>query len=178
MMSRRSPNLVLGWCFSAAAIASISVLIWAYTAFESSELVQIACAAPISIEKEGSVRLGCAPELDTEQCKGVQPGDHVRWVGGRCEIVSGGMASQFRLAARLPLDLNQVTMEDLQFLEGVGPVLARAVVGYRSANGPFSTLDALLNVRGIGPKTLERLRFHLIVEPNQPASVNRKPVKE
>ena len=129
-MSSRSPNLVLGWCFSAAAIAAISVLIWAYTAFEPPELVQTSCEAPISIEKEGSVRLGCALELDTEQCKDVQPGDHVRWVGGHCEIVSGGMDSQFRLAARLPLDLNQVTMEDLQFLEGVGPVFPLGLNGH------------------------------------------------
>ena len=177
-MSSRSPNLMLGWCFSAAAIAAISVLIWAYTAFSPPELAQIACKVPISIEKEGSVRLGCVRELDTERCIGVQPGDHVKWVGGHCEVVPGGMESQFRLAARLPLDLNRVTKEDLQFLDGVGPVLARAVVLYREAHGPFPTLEALLNVRGIGPKTLERLRSHLMVGPNQRASVNRKPVKE
>jgi competence protein ComEA len=39
----------------------------------------------------------------------------------------------------------------LEALDGIGPVLASRIVAYRNANGPFVTLEALLEVSGIGP---------------------------
>lgn len=43
-------------------------------------------------------------------------------------------------------------------LDGVGAVKAQAIVAYRDSNGPFQTLEDLLNVNGIGPATLEKNR--------------------
>jgi len=45
----------------------------------------------------------------------------------------------------------------------VGPALAARIVAHREANGPFSTVEDLVAVPGIGPKTLERMRSRLIV---------------
>lgn len=58
----------------------------------------------------------------------------------------------------LRVDLNTATASDLDKLPGIGPSLAAAVVAYRSANGPFRTVDALLKVPGIGPAKLEQFR--------------------
>ena len=41
--------------------------------------------------------------------------------------------------------------KELEALDGIGPVLARRIITYRDANGPFATLEALLEVSGIGP---------------------------
>lgn len=57
-----------------------------------------------------------------------------------------------------PLDLNAATLEDLQALPRVGPKTAAAILAARQERGRFSQVDDLLEVRGIGPKTLERLR--------------------
>lgn len=57
-----------------------------------------------------------------------------------------------------PLDLNTATAGDLQALPGIGPVLAARVIEDRAANGLFQTVEGLRRVRGIGPKTLQRLR--------------------
>ena len=46
-------------------------------------------------------------------------------------------------------------------LPGVGETLARRIVESRSEAGPFTELEALRRVRGIGPKTLERIRPYL-----------------
>ena len=46
-------------------------------------------------------------------------------------------------------------------LPGIGPVTAIAIVEYRGAHGPFRTPADLLAVRGIGPRTLEKLRPYL-----------------
>ena len=57
-----------------------------------------------------------------------------------------------------PIDLNAATEQDLDALPGVGPVTAAAIVSWRSANGPFSSVDQLGDVDGIGPARLEKLR--------------------
>jgi len=56
------------------------------------------------------------------------------------------------------LDLNVATVEQLDALPGIGPVLAARIVAFREHHGPFRLVDDLLEVTGIGPKTLERLR--------------------
>jgi len=57
-----------------------------------------------------------------------------------------------------PLDLNQATLEQLEALPGVGPTTAQAIIDYRSRHGPLSSVDDLLEVRGIGPAKLDGFR--------------------
>jgi competence protein ComEA len=57
-----------------------------------------------------------------------------------------------------PLDLNSATAAELETLPGIGPVLAAEIVAFREANGPFAAVDAIVDVPGIGPATLERIR--------------------
>ena len=57
-----------------------------------------------------------------------------------------------------PLDLNAATEDELLALPGVGPVLAAAIIRHRDETGPFTSVDGLLDVSGIGPARLESLR--------------------
>jgi competence protein ComEA len=61
-------------------------------------------------------------------------------------------------AASSPVDVNTATAQELAALPGIGPALARRVVEWRAAHGPFRGVDALDDVPGIGPATVERLR--------------------
>ena len=61
------------------------------------------------------------------------------------------------------VDLNSASEEQLQEVPGIGPSLAKKIVDFRKENGPFKTVDDLLKVRGIGEKSLEKLRAHLTV---------------
>lgn len=56
------------------------------------------------------------------------------------------------------VDLNTATVEQLDTLPGIGPVTASAIVAWRDANGPFSSVEQLGDVDGIGPARLEKLR--------------------
>lgn len=57
-----------------------------------------------------------------------------------------------------PIDLNTATVEQLDALPGIGPVMAAAIVAWRDANGKFTSVDQLSDVDGIGPARLEKLR--------------------
>ena len=59
-------------------------------------------------------------------------------------------------------DLNLLTEADWTALPGIGPATARRIMLERRQNGPFYYLEDLLSVKGIGPKTLEKLRRYLL----------------
>ncbi len=57
-----------------------------------------------------------------------------------------------------PISLNRATPEELMALPGVGPVLAERIVAHRESIGGFSAVEDLLDVSGIGERTLAELR--------------------
>lgn len=61
-------------------------------------------------------------------------------------------------AAGQLINVNTATAADLEVLPGIGEVLAGTIVAYRDEHGPFSSVDQLEDVSGIGPVTLEELR--------------------
>jgi competence protein ComEA len=56
------------------------------------------------------------------------------------------------------VNINTADETQLQTLGGIGPVLSSSIVQYRTEHGPFKSVDDLMNVSGIGPKTMEKLR--------------------
>lgn len=63
-----------------------------------------------------------------------------------------------------PVEINKATAEELQKVPGIGETLALRIIEFRQQNGNFETVDDLLNVRGIGVASLEKLRPYLFVE--------------
>ncbi|WP_018143503.1 ComEA family DNA-binding protein [Alloscardovia criceti] len=59
------------------------------------------------------------------------------------------------------ININTATAEELQNIPGVGPVMAQKILDYRSTHGPFHSVDDLMEVSGIGAKTLEKMRAHV-----------------
>ncbi len=57
------------------------------------------------------------------------------------------------------LDLNRATGEELQSLKGIGPALSKRIIAGR----PYKTIDDLIKVKGIGKRTLEKLRPFIFV---------------
>jgi competence protein ComEA len=56
------------------------------------------------------------------------------------------------------VNINTATKEQLESLNGVGPVKAQAIIDYRTKNGPFKSLDDLKKVDGIGDATFDKIK--------------------
>jgi len=61
------------------------------------------------------------------------------------------------------VNINTADEATLETLNGVGPVLAASIIAYRTEHGPFTSVDQLDEVSGIGPATLEDLRSQVAV---------------
>lgn len=78
--------------------------------------------------------------------------------------------AQTGLAEDLTIDINTASAEQLaEALNGVGPAKSEAIVTYREQNGEFEHIDELVNVRGIGLRTVDKNR-DLIELDAEPAS--------
>ena len=61
------------------------------------------------------------------------------------------------------ININTATKEQLMTLNGIGEVKAAAIIDYRRENGKFKSIEELDNVKGIGPKIIEKIRAYITV---------------
>ena len=75
--------------------------------------------------------------------------------GGAPLAMAGGASEEG------PISLGTATVEQLDTIDGIGPVTAEDIVEYRDQHGGLSSVDQLDQVSGIGPATMESLRARL-----------------
>lgn len=73
-------------------------------------------------------------------------------------VRNGWIAASHRIALGIPLHPDQMTEEDWVALPGIGNVLAERIELNRQENGDFGSLSALLRIKGIGMKSIEKWR--------------------
>jgi competence protein ComEA len=56
------------------------------------------------------------------------------------------------------IDINTAATFELESLPGIGPTTAQKIVEYRETNGPFVSIEDIVNVPGIGPTTYDRIK--------------------
>ncbi|MGC9195363.1 MAG: ComEA family DNA-binding protein [Syntrophobacteraceae bacterium] len=92
------------------------------------------------------------------------------------EIKLGRMPASALLACGLKLDLNSASLDDLLLIPHLRPAIAEAIVKGRRLK-PWKSLDELLQIRGIGPKTLQKLQGYVEVAAGKPAEGEQKEMK-
>jgi len=84
------------------------------------------------------------------------------WVeAGKAQVGPSGNERVFGL----PMDINLADSGALRVLPGIGEVKAQSIVDWREAHGPFTTVEGLDDVPGIGAATVERIRPFVHVLP-------------
>ena len=126
-------------------------------ATNQADLVVVNLAAPLVDAAQVFIpRMGSTPRVTMPR---PHAGINLPIAGG-----SGGAgASGSATSAAGVVDINSATLADLDALPGVGPSTAQAIIDYRVANGPYASVDDLLNVRGIGPSKLAAMRARVRV---------------
>jgi competence protein ComEA len=63
------------------------------------------------------------------------------------------------------ININTATVEELDKLPGIGPSIAKAIVDYRTKNGPFKKIEDINDVKGIGDALFEKIKDQITVGP-------------
>lgn len=87
------------------------------------------------------------------------------------KILAGVLASLMCVCAWAaePVNINTASAEEIsENLKGIGPSKAQAIVAYREANGAFGHVDELVNVKGIGVRTVDLNRGMILLKEAQP----------
>ena len=85
-------------------------------------------------------------------------------VSGKNHIVVTKIASAERLALGMPLDINQVTEDELLLITGIGQVTAQKILALRRKLGWLRDIEQLMEIKGIKENKLEEMRKYLYVE--------------
>ena len=100
-----------------------------------------------------AVELQSAPTSDSLKSASAEQAD---------KAVSGIATAKEKSEAAI--NLNTADMAELKTLHGVGPKTAQAIIDFRDTQGGFTSPDQLLAIKGIGEKTLAKMRDQIVVQ--------------
>ena len=109
-----------------------------------------------AIAEAGGVR-GKVDPTTLNMARGLTDGEQII-VGAEPIAVAGAASAGGTPSTGERISLGTATLEQLDTLPGIGPVTAQAILDHRAEHGPFTSVDDLLDVRGIGPATLDDFR--------------------
>jgi competence protein ComEA len=112
-----------------------------------------------AIKAAGGLKKG-ADTSDINQARILKDGEQIYVYPASTR--SGG-TSRAAVRKNGPIMINRATVKDFESLDGIGPVLANRIVTYRKTNGPFTAIEDLLKVPGIGQNKFAQFKEKLRV---------------
>lgn len=119
-------------------------------------------SADASAEPEGN-RTGGSSNGDETEPSDSTAGDDDSAQSSESETTDGAEPSTTVVPDDGLIDLNTADAQELDTLPGVGPAIAQRILDHRASIGRFTSVDQLLDVKGIGMKTLDKMRAQVTV---------------
>jgi competence protein ComEA len=104
------------------------------------------------------------PAIDEVQV-GQSPGAPIRSGDGITTGVGGIGGSEGEQTGQGLVNINMAGTAELETLPGIGPVTAQDIVDYRAANGPFASVEAIMDVPGIGEGKFAQIQSLITIGP-------------
>ena len=102
----------------------------------------------------------------TQQTWQARAGQKLGEIGRRFKAAAGRDAPYVAYGTLAGLiDINLATQADLEMLPGIGPTTAANIIAHREANGPFATIEAIMDVPGIGEGKFAAMKDLITVGP-------------
>ncbi len=107
---------------------------------------------------------GFLAEADTETinlARELEDGERleITYIEGASPVIpTPGLENEPPTSSSELIDINTASQAELESLPGIGPTTAKKIMDYRDANGPFVSIEDIVNVSGIGPVTFERIK--------------------
>lgn len=157
---RTRPRLSVEPVHALIVMAILVVMLAASLTLLVQQSVNLADASPEPTPVTASSR--AAADDDAPSCASSAPASSAQ---GQPDATPQSQPTQQAAPQATPqlIDLNTATQEQLETVKGVGPVTAANIIAYRTSVGRFGAVDDLLNIDGIGPKTLEKIRGQVTV---------------
>jgi len=83
---------------------------------------------------------------------------HISTKLGHRKVSTEPLPAAYRVTLMIPISMNEASHEELIAIPEIGPALARRIIDHRSRYGPFTAIDELTAVPGIGKVRLSRIR--------------------
>jgi competence protein ComEA len=112
-----------------------------------------------AIKAAGGLKKG-ADTSDINQARLLKDGEQIYVYP---TTTSAGGVARPAMRKNGPIMINRATVKDFESLDGIGPVLANRIVSYRKINGPFTAVEDLLKVPGIGQSKFAQFKEKLRV---------------
>jgi competence protein ComEA len=100
---------------------------------------------------------------DLNQARKISDGEQIYVYARTGSVTSTTQKAKVKPKAAAFVLLNRASAKEFEALDGIGPVLASRIVAFRKANGPFTAIEDLMKVPGIGAGTLLKFKNKLRV---------------
>jgi len=110
------------------------------------------------IRKAGGLRDKSADSYDSFPVFAQGTMVHISTEAGRIDASTELLPAAYKITLLIPISMNEASREELVAIPEIGPELAKRIIDHRSRYGPFTTVDELTAVPGIGKVRLSRIR--------------------
>ena len=114
-----------------------------------------------AIKAAGGLKKG-ADASDVNQARILKDGEQI-YIYPTSQSLTSSSGSKKPVRKNGPIMINRASVKEFESLDGIGPVLANRIVAFRKINGPFTAIEDLMKVPGIGSSTFAKFKEKLRV---------------